>query len=86
MSAVTIDLDALAEKLAEKLAEQQTRPALVRASEAAAHLGVPASWLMAEARAGRAPHRRLGKYRLFALDELTAWADRHAHGPRGGAR
>jgi hypothetical protein len=36
-------------------------------------LVVPASWLLAEARRGRVPHCRLGKYVRFDPDELRSW-------------
>ena len=84
MSAV-LDVDALADALAEKLAER-TQPRLVDAATAAQQLGVPPTWLATEARAGRAPCRKLGKYVRYDLAELRVWADSHAHGPRGGAR
>jgi excisionase family DNA binding protein len=47
---------------------------LVDAAVAAQLLSVPKTWLLAEARAGRVPHRRLGKYVRFCRAELTAWA------------
>jgi hypothetical protein len=43
---------------------------------------VPASWIAAEARAGRIPHVRLGRYVRFNSDELTRWCDGRAVGPR----
>ncbi len=81
-----VDIDALADALAERLAERSdARPGLVDAETAAAAIGVPPTWLMSEARAERAPSRRLGKYRRFSIPEVRAWADAHRKGPRGMA-
>lgn len=41
-------------------------PSLLDAKEAGALLNVPASWVLAEARADRIPHVRLGRYVRFA--------------------
>lgn len=60
----------------------QTSP-LVDANGAAQMLDVPASWLLAQARAGHIPHHRLGHYVRFDLDELTAWLQDNQTGPRG---
>jgi excisionase family DNA binding protein len=57
-------------------------PALLDAEAAAALLDVPKSWVMAEARAGRIPHVKLGKYVRFEADELEAWWRSRASGPR----
>jgi excisionase family DNA binding protein len=61
-----------------------TRPdgALLDAEGAAKLLGVPASWILAEARADRVPHMRLGRYVRFDADELRAWASARSRGPR----
>ncbi len=48
---------------------------LVDANEAAKLLGVPPSWLLAQARERRLPHHKLGHYVRFDLDELIAWLD-----------
>jgi excisionase family DNA binding protein len=48
---------------------------LVDANEAAKLLGVPASWLLAQARSRKVPHHKLGHYVRFDLDELIAWLD-----------
>jgi excisionase family DNA binding protein len=68
-------------------------PALLTPDEAAAALNVPASWLMAEARAGRVPHVKLGRYVRFPPAELERWwrsridgPTRAAAGSRPGAR
>jgi excisionase family DNA binding protein len=48
---------------------------LVDANAAAKLLGVPPSWLLAQARERRVPHHKLGHYVRFDLDELIAWLD-----------
>ena len=56
------------------------------AEQAAAQLNVPALWVLAQARAGRIPHTRLGRYVRFDGEELMAWARNGQHrGPRGAA-
>ena len=59
-----------------------TPPALVDAAGAAAQLGVPKSWVLAEARAGRIPHVRLGRYVRFEPAALSTWAATHRRGAR----
>jgi excisionase family DNA binding protein len=46
---------------------------LVDANAAAKLLGVPPSWLLAQARDRKVPHHKLGHYVRFDLDELIAW-------------
>lgn len=46
---------------------------LLDAKAAGELLNVPASWVLAEARAGRIPHIRLGRYVRFDADELVEW-------------
>jgi excisionase family DNA binding protein len=56
-------------------------PALLSAGEVADILGVPPSWVYAEARAGRLPHVRVGRYRRFrrrAVDNCASPARRPA--------
>lgn len=55
---------------------------LLDARQAAAILNVPASWIAAEARAGRIPHLRLGRYVRFNSDELMRWCEGRTVGPR----
>jgi excisionase family DNA binding protein len=45
---------------------------LITADGAAERLGVKASWVLREARAGRIPHIRMGRYVRFDPDELAA--------------
>lgn len=55
---------------------------LVDAAVAAELLGVPRSWVLAQARAGRIPHVRLGRYVRFEPEELAAWWCSRRRGPR----
>lgn len=59
---------------------------LVDAEEAAKLLGVPATWLMNHARAGRIPHQKLGHYVRFDIDRLIAWLEENETQPRGRSR
>ncbi len=75
------DARELASELAALIGQQATPP-LLDSGQAAAILNVPQSWIAAEARAGRIPHVRLGRYVRFSRDELIAWCDRRSVGPR----
>lgn len=55
---------------------------LLDAEQAAGLLNVPKSWVLAEARADRVPHVRLGRYVRFDADELLWWARARQRGPR----
>ena len=46
---------------------------LIDAKAASVLLGVPYTWLLAQARAGKIPHHRLGHYVRFDPDDLRAW-------------
>lgn len=80
-----IDVCALAAELAALIGWQALLP-LLDAKQAAILLNVPASWVLAQARAGRIPHIKLGHYTRFDRDELRAWADRRQQGPRSGGK
>jgi len=54
---------------------------LLDADGAAELLNVPASWVLAEARADRIPHVRLGRYVRFDADDLREWAQERRRGP-----
>jgi excisionase family DNA binding protein len=54
---------------------------LLDAKGAGALLNVPASWVLAEARADRIPHVRLGRYVRFDAGELQAWWLTRRRGP-----
>jgi excisionase family DNA binding protein len=47
--------------------------ALIDAKAASIILGVPPTWLLAQAREGRIPHHRLGHYVRFNPDDLRDW-------------
>jgi hypothetical protein len=55
---------------------------LVDAEDAAKLLGVPATWLMTQARAQRIPHQKLGHYVRFDIDKLIAWLEENETPPR----
>lgn len=55
--------------------------ALLDAGQAGELLSVPRTWVLAEARADRIPHIRLGRYVRFDPDELTAWWQTRRRGP-----
>lgn len=55
--------------------------ALVDADGAAQLLGVPKTWVLAEARADRIPHVRFGKYVRFEPAALEAWWRARQQGP-----
>lgn len=74
-------VEAIAVRVAELLAERD-RPALVDAHTASELLGVPHTWLLAEARANRVPHVRLGRYVRFHPDDLHDWTRQRVRGPR----
>ncbi len=61
---------------------RETLSPLLDARQAAAILNVPASWIAAEARAGRIPHVRLGRYVRFNGEELMRWCAGRSVGPR----
>jgi excisionase family DNA binding protein len=46
---------------------------LIDAKAASLLLGVPYTWLLAQARAGNIPHHRLGHYVRFDPDDLAHW-------------
>jgi len=48
-------------------------------------LGVPHTWLLREARAERIPHRRLGRYVRWSVEDVAAIAEANACGPRTGS-
>jgi len=56
--------------------------ALLTAAEVAELLSVPTSWVYAEARAGRLPHIRIGRYRRFSLESIEEWTKNLERGPR----
>lgn len=67
--------------IAAAVADQAPPAPLLTAEQAAEHLSVPASWVLAEARANRIPHLRLGRYVRFDGDALTDWRNARQRGP-----
>jgi excisionase family DNA binding protein len=59
---------------------------LLDAKGAADLLSVPASWILAEARADRIPHIRLGRYVRFDADQLRTWCQSRGRGPAASDR
>jgi excisionase family DNA binding protein len=57
--------------------------ALIDAKAASRMLGVPHTWLLAQAREGRIPHHRLGHYVRFNPDDLREWLKETRSMPRG---
>jgi excisionase family DNA binding protein len=54
---------------------------LLTAQEVAELLSVPPSWVYAEARAGRIPHVRMGRYCRFARESIDEWSRDLERGP-----
>lgn len=48
---------------------------LLTAEQVAEILGVPASWIYEQARKGRIPHIKLGRYVRFRHSAVEAWLD-----------
>ncbi|HLI33273.1 MAG TPA: helix-turn-helix domain-containing protein [Solirubrobacteraceae bacterium] len=48
---------------------------LIDARAASRILGVPHTWLLAQARAGKIPHHRLGHYVRFSPEDLRRWLE-----------
>ena len=63
-------------------ATPETHSALLTADKVAELLAVPASWVYAEARAGRIPHVTLGRYRRFRREAIERWIADRERGPR----
>jgi hypothetical protein len=62
-------------------AEASAPATLIDAAAAGRLLGVPASWVLTQARANPIPHVRLGRYVRFEPGELTAWCAARRRGP-----
>lgn len=56
---------------------------LIDAKAASELLGVPYTWLLAQARAKRIPHHRLGHYVRFNPDDLKQWLTETRSLPHG---
>ncbi|HYM44996.1 MAG TPA: helix-turn-helix domain-containing protein [Solirubrobacteraceae bacterium] len=57
---------------------------LIDAKAASRLLGVPHTWLLAQARAQRIPHHRLGHYVRFNPEDLARWLQETKTTPRDG--
>ena len=60
-------------QIANKLAARHAFAPLIDAKAASTLLGVPYTWLLAQAREGKIPHHRLGHYVRFNPDDLQTW-------------
>jgi excisionase family DNA binding protein len=60
-------------QIVNKLGARHAFTPLIDAKAASTLLGVPYTWLLAQARAGNIPHHRLGHYVRFNPDDLQAW-------------
>lgn len=58
-----------------------SEPRLLTAEEVGAMLGVPKTWVLAEARGDRIPHLRLGRYVRFEGEAIQAWWAERRRGP-----
>lgn len=56
-----------------RIAETTGFTPLIDAKAASKLLGVPHTWLLAQARAGTIPHHRLGHYVRFNPEDLRKW-------------
>lgn len=66
----------------DRLREGPPAAELIDAKAAGELLNVPKSWVLAEARANRIPHVRLGRYVRFEPDRLRAWWRSRSQGPK----
>lgn len=57
---------------------------LLTAVQASKQLAVPPSWLYAQAREGKCPHVKLGRYVRFDAAALDEWVREQTRGPRSG--
>lgn len=59
---------------------------LIDAKQASQLLGVPYTWLLAQARANKIPHHKLGHYVRFDPDDLKDWLRETKNEPYVGRR
>lgn len=59
---------------------------LLTAADVADLLSVPTGWIYQEARAGRLPNVRCGRYVRFRREAIEAWVERIEHEPPPGTR
>jgi excisionase family DNA binding protein len=67
----TVARDAIVSLVSDR--ERPTVDRLLTADELAERLGMKTEWVWAQARAGRIPHVRLGRYRRFRESAVEAW-------------
>jgi excisionase family DNA binding protein len=60
-------------RIAERLTAGHAFTPLIDAKAASKLLGVPYTWLLAQARTNNIPHHRLGHYVRFDPDDLQTW-------------
>jgi excisionase family DNA binding protein len=65
---------------------QKTFVQLIDATEAGRLLGVPSTWVLAQARANRIPHHRLGHYVRFDPEDMARWLEETRSGNGTGRR
>lgn len=58
---------------------------LLTAEEVAQQLQVPTSWVYGQARAGRFPHVKAGRYVRFDQRDVDAWIERQRNSNRRSA-
>jgi excisionase family DNA binding protein len=74
-------------RIASRLAARHAFTSLIDAKAASKLLGVPYTWLLAQAREGKIPHHRLGHYVRFDPDDLQTWLKETRSGmPTAGQR
>ena len=62
----------VSEEIAKALEKRKPAKLLYSTKEAAEMLSITESWLAGKARAGEVPHRQLGHFRLFSLQDIEA--------------
>jgi len=80
------ELERIADIVAARLTQEprSERVRMLDARAAGQQLGVPPTWLLAQARARKVPHRRFGKYVRFDPSDVAAIAASTLCAPRQG--
>lgn len=66
----------MSDEIGEEMLGHGRGDALLTADEVAGLLRVTTGWVYAEARAGRIPHVRLGRYVRYRRSAIEAWVER----------